>query len=95
MKSDREIIRLIQAEMRIETEVESLIESSPAWVKTTMLLLVNKIRNTDSQIRQTNDVAKKIDLMAQQIKWSAYMTGILIAFDSNDKTLQSRLKTIR
>jgi len=95
MRTDRELFRMLQEEMIQESELDTLLESAPALVKGGVLFWVAKIRNADSQIRQTNDVAKKIDLMSQQIKWSAYMTGLAIAFDADDKSLQMRLKGMK
>jgi hypothetical protein len=95
MKPDRELFRMLQEEMIQESELDTLLESAPALVKGAVLFWVAKIRNADSQIRQTNDVAKKIDLMSQQIKWSAYMTALAIAFDADDKSLQMRLKGMK
>ena len=95
MKSDREIFNQIAEEQRLENDINLLLESYPIWVKGAVLLLVNKIRTADTQIRQTNDVAKKLDLMSQQIKWSAYMNGLAIGFASDDKSLQSRLRGMR
>jgi hypothetical protein len=95
MKSDREIFNEIAEEQRLENDINLLLESYPIWVKGAVLLLVNKIRTADTQIRQTNDTAKKLDLMSQQIKWSAYMNGLAIGFASDDKSLQSRLRGMR
>ena len=95
MKSDREIFNEIAEEQRLENDINLLLESYPIWVKGAVLLLVNKIRTADAQIRQTNDVAKKLDLMSQQIKWSAYMNALAIGFASDDKALQSKLRGMR
>jgi hypothetical protein len=95
MKSDIEIFNEIAEEQRLENDINLLLESYPIWVKGAVLLLVNKIRTADTQIRQTNDVAKKLDLMSQQIKWSAYMNGLAIGFASDDKALQSKLRGMR
>ena len=95
MKSDREIFNEIAEEQRLENDINLLLESYPIWVKGAVLLLVNRIRTADTQIRQTNDVAKKLDLMSQQIKWSAYMNGLAIGFASDDKSLQSKLRGMR
>jgi hypothetical protein len=95
MKSDRELFRMLQEEIQQEAELNALMESAPALVKGAVLFWVAKIRNADSQIRQEQDLGKKIDLLSQQTKWSAYMTGLAIAFDSEDKALQSRIKGMR
>jgi hypothetical protein len=95
MKSDRELFRMLQEEIHQESELNALMESAPALVKGAVLFWVAKIRNADSQIRQEGDTGKKIDLLSQQIKWSAYMTGLAIALNSDDKSLQSRLKSMR
>jgi hypothetical protein len=72
-----------------------LLESYPLWVKGAALLLVNKVRTADNQIRHTPDVAKKLDLLSQQIKWSAYISGLAVGFASDDKALQSKLRGMR
>ena len=95
MKSDREIFNQIAEEQRLENDINLLLESYPIWVKGAVLLLVNRIRTADTQIRQTNDVAKKLDLMSQQIKWSSYISGLAIGFASDDKALQSKLRGMR
>jgi hypothetical protein len=95
MKSDREIFASIAEERRLETDINLLLESYPVWVKGAVLVLINKIRTADIQIRQTDDVAMKIDLMSQQIKWSSYMNGLAIGFASDDKALQSKLRGMR
>ena len=95
MRSDREIFNEIAEEQRLESDINLLLESYPIWVKSAVLLLVNRIRTADTQIRQTTDVAKKLDLMSQQIKWSAYMNGLAIGFASDDKALQSKLRGMR
>ena len=78
-----------------QAELNALMESAPALVKGAVLFWVTKIRNADSQIRQEQDIGKKINLLSQQIKWSAYMTGLVMALDSGDKSLQSRIKGMR
>lgn len=95
MRTDRELFQMLQEEIQQETELNALMESAPALVKGAVLFWVTKIRNTDSQIRQEQDLGKKINLLSQQIKWSAYMTGLVIAFDSDDKSLQSKIKGMR
>jgi len=95
MRTDRELFRMLQEEIHQESELNALIESAPALVKGAVLFWAAKIRNAESQIRQEQDLGKKIDLMSQQIKWSAYMTGLAIAFNSDDKSLQGRLKSLR
>lgn len=95
MRTDRELFQMLQVEIQQEAELNALMESAPALVKGAVLFWVTKIRNADSQIRQEQDLGKKIDLLSQQIKWSAYMTGLAIAFDSDDKSLQSKIKGMR
>lgn len=95
MRTDRELFQMLQEEIQQETELNALMESAPALVKGAVLFWVTKIRNADSQIRQEQDLGKKINLLSQQIKWSAYMTGLAIAFDSDDKALQSKLRGMR
>ena len=95
MRSDRELFRMLQEEIQHESELNALIESAPALVKGAVLFWIAKIRTADSQIRQEKDLGKKIDLLSQQTKWSVYMTGLAIAFDSEDKALQSRIKGMR
>jgi hypothetical protein len=86
---------MLQEEIKQESELNALMESAPALVKGAVLFWVAKIRNADTQIRQEQDLGKKIDLLSQQTKWGAYMTGLAIAFDSNDISFQSRLKGLR
>ena len=95
MKSDREIFNEIAEEQRLEFDINLLLESYPLWVKGAVLLLINKIRTADTQIRQTTDVAKKLDLMSQQMKWTSYISGLAIGFASDDKALQNKLRGMR
>ena len=95
MKSDKEIFASIAEDQRLESDINLLLESYPIWVKGAVLLLINKIRNAESQIRQTSDVTKKIDLLSQQIKWHSYVSGLAIGFASDDKALQSKLRGMR
>jgi len=95
MRTDRELFQMLQEEIQQEAKLNALVESAPALVKGAVLFWVTKIRNADSQIRQEQDLGKKINLLSQQIKCSAYMTGLVIAFDSDDKSLQSRIKGMR
>ena len=95
MRTDRELFQMLHEEIQQEAELNALMESAPALVKGAVLFWVTKIRNVDSQIRQEEDLGKKINLLSQQIKWSAYMTGLVIAFDSDDKALQSKLRGMR
>ena len=95
MRSDREIFNEIAEEQRLESDINLLLESHPIWVKGAVLLLINKIQTAESRIRQETDTGKKIDLLSRQTKWSAYITALSIAFDSDDKSLQNRLKSMR
>jgi len=95
MRTDRELFQMLQEEIQQEAKLNALMESAPALVKGAVLFWVAKIRNADSQIRQEQNLEKKIDLLSQQIKWSAYMTGLVMAFDSDDKSLQSKIKGMR
>ena len=66
-----------------------LIEANqyPAWVKTTVLLLTLKIKTLENQIKNENDVVKKINLLTTQLKLSSYVSTLGIAVDTKDKTL--------
>ena len=59
----------------------------PAWVKGTVLLLTLKIRNLESQIKNENDITKKVDLLSTQLKFTSYLSSLGIAVDTKDKTL--------
>lgn len=59
----------------------------PPWVKGTVILLTLKIRNLESQIKNEQDITKKVDLLSTQLKFTSYLSSLGIAVDTKDKTI--------
>jgi len=95
MQTDRELFSMLREEMIKEAELNTFMESSTSIMKSAVIYWIMKIRNLDSQIRNEKNIEKKMEIMAQQIKYNAYLNAIGLAFKSNDKSLHSRLKGMR
>lgn len=67
----------------------------PIWVRTTVGLIVLRIRNLSVQIESETDVQKQNVLIGRQNKLISYINGLGIGVGTNDTQLLNRLKTFR
>ncbi len=64
----------------------------PAWVKVTVGAMVLKVRNLSARIERENDPVKQNRLIAQQNKLLAYMGGLGVAVQTDNKNLLNRIR---
>jgi hypothetical protein len=75
-------------------EFNSLITEGryPLWVRTTVGVIVLRIRSLSSQIDNETDPIKQNRLISQQNKLLGYINGLGIGIGTNDPKLMNRLK---
>ena len=75
------------------TNIRNLNES-PMWLKTVIGGIVIKIRSLDTQIQVSDDANEQNRLLSQQNKLLSYISGLGIAFSSNNKQLINYMKSM-
>tara|TARA_B100001057_G_scaffold380849_1_gene386639 strand:+ start:122 stop:391 length:270 start_codon:yes stop_codon:yes gene_type:complete len=73
--------------------IRNLNESS-MWLKTVIGGIVIKIRSLDTQIQVSDDANEQNRLLSQQNKLLSYMSGLGIAFSSDNQQLISYMKSV-
>ncbi len=73
--------------------IRNLNESS-MWLKTVIGGIVIKIRSLDTQIQVSDDANEQNRLLSQQNKLLGYISGLGIAFSSDNKQFISYMKSI-
>lgn len=62
-------------------EVTNSSSAYPTWVKATAVLMASKVRTDATAVSQTQDVERKLDLIANQNKQLAYMLALALGVD--------------
>ena len=75
------------------SNIRNLNESS-MWLKTVIGGIVIKIRSLDTQIQVSDDAKEQNRLLSQQNKLLGYISGLGIAFSSDNKQLISYMKSV-
>ena len=75
------------------TNIRNLNESS-LWLKTVIGAIVIKIRSLDTQIQVSDDTNEQNRLLSQQNKLLSYISGLGIAFSSDNKQLINYMKSV-
>ena len=73
--------------------IRNLNESS-MWLKTVIGGIVLKIRSLDTQIQVSDDANEQNRLLSRQNKLLSYISGLGIAFSSDNKQLISYMKSV-
>ena len=73
--------------------IRNLNESS-MWLKTVTGGIILKIRSLDTQIQVSDDANEQNRLISQQNKLLSYISGLGIAFSSDNKQLISYMKSV-
>ena len=73
--------------------IRNLNESS-MWLKTVIGGIGLKIRSLDTQIQVSDDANEQHRLLSQQNKLLSYISGLGIAFSSDNKQLISYMKSV-
>ena len=78
----------------LDHDLDSIHEAAgrSGWVKVAAIALQSKVNAVGNQIRATSDTAKKLDLMATQMKWVAGLTTLAIATDLQDKSIMKGIR---
>mgnify|MGYP006128332823 FL=1 len=64
------------------------------WLKTVIGGIVIKIRSLDTQIQVSDDANEQNRLLSQQNKLLGYISGLGIAFSSDNQQLISYMKSV-
>ena len=72
---------------------QSLTETKcPTWLKASVVVFITRMARLQKEIHQTEDVARKLDLIAEQNKILSYLSGLSIGVDAEDTGLMNRKK---
>ncbi|MDB2440195.1 hypothetical protein N9W72_01220 [Luminiphilus sp.] len=73
---------------------EDLLEGKrgySAMIKTTVIVLVMKIRALEQKIKNEDNEKERDIILAQLSAYSSYLSAISITFDTDDKSTRSRI----
>lgn len=68
------------------TDLEEALSRS-SFAKGTAIALQAKVISLGNKVKKATDLGSKMDLLAQQGKWMAALSALVIATDLNDKTI--------
>jgi hypothetical protein len=77
-----------------DAPLEDLLEGRrgySAMIKTTVIVLVMKIRALEQKIKNEDDEKERDIILAQLSAYSSYLSAISITFDTDDKGTRSRI----
>ena len=64
----------------------------PSWVRGSTVYLTTRISSLGSELKQTDDINQKIELLSDQLRLISYMLTMSIGIDTEDKTLLNKAK---
>ena len=77
-----------------DVSLENLLEGKrgySAMIKTTVMVLIMKIRALEKKIKNEDDEKQRDIILAQLSAYSSYLSAISITFDTDDKSTRSRI----
>lgn len=77
-----------------ETDLDDLLEEKRGYstmVKTTVVLLVMRIRALEQKIKKEDDEKERDIILAQLSAYSSYLSALAITFDTDDKRTGTRI----
>lgn len=73
-------------------DIRALEESYLSRIRAEILLVSRKVEDLERKVLAENEIARKIDLLAQQNKWSSIFSVCLLAIQMNDISILSRFR---
>lgn len=77
--------------------VETLLEGKsgyPLFLKTTVMILVLRIRSLENKIKDEKNEHERDKILAQISAYSAYLSALAIAIDTEDRTTVGRISAL-
>lgn len=83
-----------EQELFIEEEIDTLLNEKigSGWAKALSLTMLVKIRSYASQIKAEKDLENKINLLANLVMASAYLSNLSIATAAQDQSIAKKIR---